>query len=140
MEQDFGTFKMSAILHCIIEDIENSRWKDHIRDWNTNMKVDMYDEISRKIGWIFQNRKYIVFGNIFELEHLKSNLNDKMNAEEFEAFREWCHNETSINGMFEDDLTQMYEDFQCSYGRTNRTEDYYTESEDSDESYDTDNY
>ena len=125
---------MSAILHCIIEDIENSRWKDHIRSWNTNMKVDMYDEISRKIGWIFQNRKYIVFGNIFELEHLKSNLNHKMNAEEFEAFRKWCYNAT-CSGMFEDILWRVYGDFQDEYGRTD-----FQVSEDSDEAYDTDNY
>jgi hypothetical protein len=40
---------MAALLHCIIVEIENSRWKDHIRDWNTNMKVDMYDKMKEKL-------------------------------------------------------------------------------------------
>ena len=49
---------MAALLHCIVVEIENSRWKDHIRDWNTNMKVDMYDNMKKKLEkqkdqWLF---------------------------------------------------------------------------------------
>jgi len=40
---------MAALLHCIVVEVENSRWKDHIRDWNTNMKVDMYDKMKEKL-------------------------------------------------------------------------------------------
>ena len=40
---------MAAILHCIVTEVENSRWKDHIRDWNTNMKLDMYEKLKNTI-------------------------------------------------------------------------------------------
>ena len=40
---------MAALLHCIVVEVENSRWKDHIRDWNNNMKIDMYDKMKEKL-------------------------------------------------------------------------------------------
>ena len=52
---------MAALLHCIVVEVENSRWKDHIRDWNTNMKVDMYDKMKEKLEKIEEkNLKHII--------------------------------------------------------------------------------
>jgi len=48
---------MAALLHCIVVEVENSRWKDHIRDWNTNMKVDMYDKMKENIE---QKKEHII--------------------------------------------------------------------------------
>jgi len=48
---------MAALLHCIVVDIENSRLKDHIRDWNTNMKVDMYNQMKEKLE---KKEEYII--------------------------------------------------------------------------------
>lgn len=56
---------MAALLHCIVVEVENSRWKDHIRDWNTNMKVDMYDKMKKKIEEL-EDTRYTMLNSLFE--------------------------------------------------------------------------
>ena len=51
---------MAALLHCIVVEIENSRWKDHIRDWNTNMKVDMYDIMKEKLEKQKEHKRAVI--------------------------------------------------------------------------------
>ena len=77
---------MAALLHCIVVDIENSRLKDHIRDWNTNMKVDMYNHFKKKFKEEREKRDDLldsVFGMI-EMEY--KNLRDWVVCEECECF------------------------------------------------------
>jgi len=45
---------MSAILHCIVTDIENSRVKDQLRAWKDKTDADFIEKLRRK-----KERRYI---------------------------------------------------------------------------------
>jgi len=67
---------MAALLHCIVVDIENSRLKDHIRDWNTNMKVDMYNHFKNKFKEEREKREelYHNIWNVLENEAIEEDF------------------------------------------------------------------
>jgi len=75
---------MAALLHCIVVDIENSRLKDHIRDWNTNMKVDMYDKMKELLKTKKKQRADLL-DSVFDMIE-SENLYDWVICEECECF------------------------------------------------------
>ena len=76
---------MAALLHYIVVEIENSRWKDHIRDWNTNMKVDMYDKMKELLKEE-KKKKELRIDSVFDMIEDKD-IRDYVVCEECECFR-----------------------------------------------------